>query len=264
VTPPASADASIIDEAPKFSIRGLNVWYGRQQALADVTLDLAAGRVTAVIGPSGCGKSTFLRVLDRLCDDSHDQTVTGQVLLDGVDIFGPQTDPMILRGRVGMVFQESTVFPMSIFNNVAFGIRLQPAVSAGDVRDGVESSLKRAALWDEVKDLLATPAKGLSGGQQQRLCIARALATGPEVLLCDEPTSALDPVNMELVEHLMTDLKATVTVVLVTHNMNQAKRVADNVAFLSEGRLVECGTAADVFERPKAKRLADYLAGTFG
>lgn len=264
MTDPANVEGSIVKSHPKFSISDLNVWYGHQLALADVTLDLEVGEVTAVIGPSGCGKSTFLRVLNRLCDENLDQTVTGQVLLDGVDIMGPEIDPMILRGRVGMVFQESTVFPMSIFDNVAFGIRLRPSVSSCVVRDGVETSLRQAALWDEVKDLLASPAGGLSGGQQQRLCIARALATGPEVLLCDEPTSALDPPNMELVEHLMTALKATVTVILVTHNMSQAKRVADKVAFLSEGRLLEFGTASDVFERPKSQRLADYLAGVFG
>jgi len=257
-------ETPIVKRRPKFSIRDLSVWYAKHQALADVNLELEAGKVTAIIGPSGCGKSTLLRVLNRLCDESPDQTMTGQVLLDGVDVLGPQIDPMVLRGRVGMVFQESTVFPMSIFDNVAFGIRLRSAVSRDDIREGVEMSLKQAALWDEVKDVLTAPAGSLSGGQQQRLCIARALATCPEVLLCDEPTSALDPPNMELVEHLMTDLKAETTVILVTHNLNQAKRVADDVAFLSEGRLVEFGPVKAVFERPKSKQLAEYLAGAFG
>ncbi len=264
MTGPGDAEKSVSKPRPKFEIRGLNVWYAKHQALTDLTLDIQAGKVTAVIGPSGCGKSTLLRVLDRLCDESPDQRVTGQAFLDGVDVLGTQIDPMILRGRVGMVFQESTVFPMSIFDNVAFGIRLRRGVPIGEIRDGVETSLKQAALWDEVKDVLTAPASSLSGGQQQRLCIARALATRPEVLLCDEPTSALDPLNMELVEHLMTDLKDAMTVILVTHNLNQARRVADDVAFLSEGRLVESGLVKDVFKRPKSKQLTDYLTGAFG
>ena len=249
---------------PKLSIQDLNFWYAQQQVLTAISLDVQAHKVTAVIGPSGCGKSTLLRVLDRLSDEGAHQRVNGRVLLDGVDIFGPHTDPMVLRGRVGMIFQESTVFPMSVFENVAFGIRLRPGVAQSIVTEGVESALHRAALWDEVKDQLHDAASGLSGGQQQRLCIARALATDPEVLLCDEPTSALDPPNMERVEQLILDLKATLTVVLVTHNLHQARRVADNMAFLYMGRLLEIGAAADFFDRPKTQKLRDYLAGQFG
>ena len=248
----------------KVSIRHLDVWFGAQQVLKDISLDLPAARLTAIIGPSGCGKSTLLRVLNRLSDETARQTLTGDVRLDGIDIFGPLTDPMILRGRVGMVFQESTVFPMSVFDNVAFGIRLRAEVSKVRVAAAVEAALRRAALWDEVKDRLTTAAAGLSGGQQQRLCIARALATEPEVILCDEPTSALDPASMERVEHLMVDLATSLTVVLVTHNMHQARRISDQVAFLYLGQMVESGPARDLFDRPKSALLVDYLAGAFG
>jgi phosphate transport system ATP-binding protein len=264
--PPRALPASLIPvkARPKIAIRKLGFSYGATVALKDITLDLPANQVTGLIGPSGCGKSTLLRVLNRLYDMYPDQTAGGEVLLDGADILGAQVDLRRLRTRVGMVFQEATTFPMSIRGNVAFGIGLHESLSRADTDQRVERALTRAALWGEVKDRLSKAASDLSGGQQQRLCIARALAVNPEVLLLDEPTSALDPGSMALIEELIGTLKQHVTIVLVTHNLTQAARCADQVAFLYLGELVECGTAAQIFTTPREPRTRRYVTGRFG
>ena len=248
----------------KITIRNLDFFYGSARALKGVSLELPEKQVTGMIGPSGCGKSTLLRVLNRLYDLYPKQHATGEARLDGQDILGPGVDVKRLRSRVGMVFQEPTTFPMSIYANIAFGIKLHESLSRADMHARVELSLTRAALWAEVKDRLAEPAGRLSGGQQQRLCIARALATRPEVILLDEPTSALDPLSTQKIEHLIDELKQHVTIAIVTHNMQQAARCADHVAFFYLGEMVEAGSAAQMFTAPRQGRTQNYLAGRFG
>jgi phosphate transport system ATP-binding protein len=245
-------------------VRGLHVHYGRTPALKDVSLDIPERSVTAVIGPSGCGKSTFLRCLNRMNDTVKDLRVDGSVAVAGHDIYHNGTDVVDLRRRVGMVFQKPNPFPKSIRDNVLFGPRLHGRVGKEEGERTVEASLRRAALWDEVKDRLGADATGLSGGQQQRLCIARALAVNPDILLMDEPASALDPIATAKVEDLIEELKKEVTVVIVTHNMQQAARVSDRTAFFYMGELVEEGPTREIFETPRQKRTEDYVTGRFG
>jgi phosphate transport system ATP-binding protein len=249
---------------PKVTVKELNFWYGSSQALKAVSLNIPEKQVTGLIGPSGCGKSTFLRVLNRLYDLYPGQRASGEVLLDGMDILGPGVDLRRLRSRVGMVFQEPTTLPMSVYDNVAFGIKLHEHLSHRDRDERVEASITRAGLWSEMKDRLSDPAGRLSGGQQQRLCIARTLATRPEVILLDEPTSALDPVSMAKIEDLIDDLKQHVTIALVTHNMQQAARCADQVAFFYLGEIIEVGSAVQMFTNPRQKHTQNYVAGKFG
>jgi phosphate transport system ATP-binding protein len=248
----------------KIEIERLDFFYGDTLALKQVSMTLPEHQVTGIIGPSGCGKSTLLRVLNRIYSLYPDQRATGTVLLDGEDVIGPHVDLRRLRSRVGMVFQEITAFPMSIFENVAFGTRLHEHLSHAETAVRVEETLVRAALWAEVKDRLQSPASALSGGQQQRLCIARALSTRPEVVLMDEPTSALDPLSMMKVEHLIDELKRTVTIVLVTHNLQQAARCADRVAFFFLGEMIEAGSAQQMFTAPKLPQTQNYITGRFG
>ena len=248
----------------KVVIRGLSFFYGQSKALKDVTLSLRRGAVTAFIGPSGCGKSTLLRVLNRMYDLYPNQRAEGEVLLDGQNVLAPDLDVNLLRARVGMVFQKPTPFPMSIYDNIAFGIRLYERLPKSEMDDRVESALKRAALWDEVKAKLNQSGLGLSGGQQQRLCIARTIAVRPEVVLLDEPTSALDPIATAKVEELIYQLKNDYTIVIVTHNMQQAARVSDNTAFMYLGRLIEYGDTEVIFQTPLAQRTQDYVTGRFG
>jgi len=248
----------------KISARNLNFFYGRHQALFDNNLDILANQVTAVIGPSGCGKSTHLRVYNRIYELYRGHRATGQVLLDGKDILDPGQDLIELRRRVGMIFQKPTPFPMSVFENVAYGLRLHYRPSREELADRVETALRGAALWDEVKDKLDHPGPALSGGQQQRLCIARAIAVNPDVLLMDEPTSAIDPVATAKIEDLIEELKQRYTIVIVTHNMQQAARISDFTAFFYEGRIVESGPTKQIFTRPAQKRTEDYITGRFG
>jgi phosphate transport system ATP-binding protein len=245
-------------------IEDLCFFYGSNQALKDVTLDIPAHRVTGMIGPSGCGKSTMLRVLNRMYDLYPGQRATGRVMMGEQNIIGRDVDLNALRQRIGMVFQKPTPFPMSIYQNVAFGIRLHEKLSRGDLDARVEWALTRAALWGEVKDRLATPATGLSGGQQQRLCIARTIAVRPEVILLDEPTSALDPISTLKIEELIDELKQDFTIAIVTHNMQQAARCADQVGFFYLGELIEVGPAAEIFTAPKQKKTQEYITGRFG
>jgi phosphate transport system ATP-binding protein len=248
----------------KVSTRGLGFFYGDHQALFDNDLDIAAGKVTAIIGPSGCGKSTHLRVYNRIFELYRDQRAAGQVLLDGVDVLSPGMDLLELRRRVGMIFQKPTPFPLTVFDNVAYGLKLHYRLSRAELFERVERSLRLAALWDEVKDKLHKPGTALSGGQQQRLCIARAIAVEPEVLLMDEPTSAIDPVATAKIEELVQSLSGTFTIVIVTHNMQQAARVSDVTAFFYEGRIVEVGATRQVFTTPKNRQTEDYITGRFG
>jgi phosphate transport system ATP-binding protein len=250
--------------APKMAIRHLDFYYGDNHVLKDVSLDLFARQVTGLIGPSGCGKSTLLRVLNRMYEMYPAQRVTGEVTLDGDDILGPAVNLQRLRSRVGLVSQAPTTFPMSIHDNIAFGVRLHEHLSRAERDLRVESVLTAVGLWTEVKDRLRQPAGALSGGQQQRLCIARTLATRPEVILLDEPTSALDPISMAKIEDVIDDLKKTITIALVTHNLQQAARCADQVAFFYLGEVVEFGLAADVFTSPKQARTQNYVTGRFG
>ena len=242
----------------------LNFWYGPKQALYDISLAIPEKSVTAFIGPSGCGKSTYLRCLNRMNDIIPDTRVEGEVLLDGRDIYGAGTDIVDLRRQVGMVFQKSNPFPKSIFDNVAYGPRINGMYSKAELPQRVEQALRRSALWDEVKDRLNTSALGLSGGQQQRLCIARALAVEPEILLMDEPASALDPIATQRIEELIYELKQSYTIVIVTHNMQQAARVSDWTAFLYLGRLIEFGPTVRLFTTPEKKETEDYITGRFG
>jgi phosphate transport system ATP-binding protein len=248
----------------KIAIRNLDFFYGAKQALTAVTLEIPEHQATGLIGPSGCGKSTLLRVMNRLYDLYPTQRVSGKVLLDGKDILDERVDIRWLRARVGMVFQEPQVFPMSVRGNIAFGITLHERLSRPDMDARVEKALTRAALWGEVKDRLSAPASSLSGGQQQRLCIARALATHPEVILLDEPTSALDPISTAKIEDLIDDLKQHVTIVIVTHNMQQAARCADQVAFFYLGQMIEVGSAERIFTAPREIRTQNYISGKFG
>jgi phosphate transport system ATP-binding protein len=247
---------------PKLKVSNLNFFYGKFEALKGITLEVNANRVTGFIGPSGCGKSTFLRTLDRMHELVRKTRVEGEVLLDGANIF--EMDVSQLRRRVGMVFQRSNPFPKSIFDNVAYGLRINGFAHGSKLHEMVESSLRRAALWDEVKDKLDESAYSLSGGQQQRLCIARALAVDPEVLLLDEPCSALDPIATAKIEDLIFQLKDSCTIVIVTHNMQQAARVADYTGFFLLGRLIEFDKTATIFKNPSIKETEDYVTGRFG
>ena len=242
----------------------LCLYYGDFQALKDIDLDVPVREITALIGPSGCGKSTFLRTLNRMNDLIQGVKITGAVTYHGEDIYAGQTDVTALRKSIGMVFQKPNPFPMSIYDNVAYGPKLHDNLSKADLNDLVERSLRGAALWDEVKDRLKKSALSLSGGQQQRLCIARALSVSPDVLLMDEPTSALDPASTMKIEELMGQLKQDYTVVIVTHNMQQAARISDRTAFFLTGDLVESGKTDDIFTMPKDKRTEDYITGRFG
>lgn len=249
----------------KISISNLNFFYGKAQALYDINLEIPEREVVAFIGPSGCGKSTFLRTLNRMNDTIPIAKVEGTVLIDGKDIYSSKTDVVALRRKVGMVFQKSNPFPKSIFENVAYGIRINKMqTSKGDLNDRVEKALVNAALWDEVKDRLSSSAFGLSGGQQQRLCIARALAVEPEVILMDEPASALDPIATQKIEELVVELKKDYTIVIVTHNMQQAGRVSDRTAFFMLGKLIEYNPTQKMFTNPDERLTEDYITGRFG
>ncbi len=246
------------------TVNDLCLWYGNHQALKNVSMDIAKNSITALIGPSGCGKSTFLKTLNRMNDLIAGIKISGSIKYNGKDIFAPQMDVNELRRQIGMVFQKPNPFPMSIYDNVAYGPRTHGTKNKAKLDDIVERSLRDAAIWDEVSDRLKTNALGLSGGQQQRLCIARALAVEPEVLLMDEPTSALDPISTSKIEELAIQLKEKYTIVIVTHNMQQAVRISDNTAFFLLGELVECGETEKVFSRPDDKRTEDYITGRFG
>ena len=248
----------------KLSIRGLDFFYGKNKALKGISFDIPERQVTGMIGPSGCGKSTLLRVLNRMYDIYPGQRAEGAVMMDGTNIIDRGIELNELRSRIGMVFQKPTPFPMSIFDNIAFGVRLHEKLNRAAMAERVEWSLTRSALWDEVKDRLSAPAAALSGGQQQRLCIARTIATRPEVILLDEPTSALDPISTLKVEELIDELKRGFTIAVVTHNMQQAARCADQVAFFYLGELVEIAPAAQMFTAPREKRTQDYITGRFG
>ncbi|MBQ8010554.1 MAG: phosphate ABC transporter ATP-binding protein [Oscillospiraceae bacterium] len=247
----------------KFTIRNMKLWYGDFQALKGIDLNLAANEITAFIGPSGCGKSTLLKSLNRMNDLVAGCRITGEILLDGEDIYGDM-DINTLRKRVGMVFQKPNPFPMSVYDNIAYGPRTHGIRSKSKLDEIVEKSLRDAAIWDEVKDRLKKSALGLSGGQQQRLCIARALAVEPEVLLMDEPTSALDPISTSKIEDLAVELKEQYTIIMVTHNMQQAARISDKTAFFLLGDMVECGKTEELFSMPKDQRTEDYITGRFG
>lgn len=261
VVPPSIA-ATPSPPSQKLNVSHLNFFYGAHQVLHDISLEIEANRITGLIGPSGCGKTTFLRILNRMNETVKGSRLAGKISLDGEDIFG--MDVTALRGRVGMVFQKANPFPKSIFDNVAYGLRVNGLVSRAGLRDAVENSLRRSALWDEVKDQLRKPAYALSGGQQQRLCIARALAVNPEVLLLDEPSSALDPIATSKIEELLFELKKICTIVIVTHNMQQAARIADRTGFFLLGRLIEIGDTRILFKNPARKETEDYITGRFG
>jgi phosphate transport system ATP-binding protein len=250
--------------AARIAISDLDFFYGSHRALKGIKLDLPARQVTGVIGPSGCGKSTLLRVLNRMYDLYPGQRATGKAMMDDINIIDPKLDLNALRARIGMVFQKPTPFPMTVFENIAFGVKLHERLSKSAMEERVEWSLTRAALWNEVKDRLQTSAMGLSGGQQQRLCIARTIAVRPEVILFDEPTSALDPISTLKIEELIDELKHDFTIAIVTHNMQQAARCADQVAFFYLGEMVECAPAAQIFTSPKQKRTQEYVTGRFG
>ena len=258
-----AADAAAAMEE-KVTVRGLNFYYGGNRALKDINVSLYAKRVTAFIGPSGCGKSTLLRVLNRVYDLYPHQRAEGEVMLDGDNILAPGQDLNLLRARVGMVFQKPTPFPMSIYENIAFGVRLYERAGKADLDMRVEQALRRAALWDEVKDKLGANGLSLSGGQQQRLCIARTVAVKPEVILLDEPCSALDPISTAKIEGLIDELKDDYTIAIVTHNMQQAARCSDFTAFMYLGELVEYGTTSKMFTTPTDRRTQDYITGRFG
>ena len=251
-------------EKSKISVKDLNLYYGSNHALKNVNMEIKSNAVTAFIGPSGCGKSTFLKCINRMNDLVENVKIEGTVLLDGEDIYDKRVDTTLLRKKVGMVFQQANPFPMSIYDNIAYGPRLHGIRNKETLDEIVENALKGAAIYEEVKDRLKKSALGLSGGQQQRLCIARALAVEPEVLLMDEPTSALDPVSTLKIEELMEGLKKKYTVVIVTHNMQQATRIADYTAFFLVGEVVEFGATPVIFSRPKDKRTEDYITGRFG
>lgn len=262
-SPNAEGEGQIVRRM-KVETRKLNFFYGPSQALFDISVQIPEKSVTALIGPSGCGKSTFLRTLNRMNDIVEGARHTGEILLEGINIDGPEIDVVALRKRVGMVFQKSTPFPKSIFENVAFGPRLTGVSDRRELEEIVSTCLKRAALWEEVKNRLTDSAMALSGGQQQRLCIARALATNPDVLLMDEPASALDPASTSRIEDLIFELKENYTIIIVTHNMQQAARVSDMTAFFYQGHLVEMGQTQQLFTKPREKHTEDYITGRFG
>jgi phosphate transport system ATP-binding protein len=262
VQPPPTAEAA----APvTFEVKNLSIWYGEKRAISDITLDIASNAVTAIIGPSGCGKSTFIRCLNRMHELVPKTRIEGSVLLHGEDLYSSTVDPAIVRRRVGMVFQKSNPFPtMSIGENVVIGLRLNGVRNQKFLNERLEKSLRMAALWDEVKDDLHKPGTSLSGGQQQRLCIARALAVQPEVLLMDEPCSALDPIATAKIEELIYELKTQYTIVTVTHNMQQAGRISDYTAFFYLGKLIEFGPTTKIFTNPSERQTEDYITGRFG
>lgn len=249
---------------PKIIVKDLNFYYGNYRALKDINLNISEKMVTAFIGPSGCGKSTLLRTFNRMYQLYPKQKATGQILLDGSNILDKKQDLNMLRAKIGMVFQKPTPFPMSIYDNIAFGVRLYENLSKNDMDERVEWALRKAALWTEAKDKLKQSGTGLSGGQQQRLCIARAIAVKPQVLLLDEPTSALDPISTAHIEKLIDELKEDFTIVIVTHNMQQAARVSDYTAYMYLGDLIEFGDTSTVFTNPKRKETEDYITGRFG
>ena len=253
-----------VTERAKLAVRNLNFYYGPFHALKNINLDIPERKVTAFIGPSGCGKSTLLRTFNRMFELYPEQRAEGQILLDGADILGSREDVSLIRAKVGMVFQKPTPFPMSIYDNIAFGVRLFEDLPRVEMDERVEWALKKAALWNEVKDKLGQSGAGLSGGQQQRLCIARGIAIKPEVLLLDEPCSALDPISTGKIEELITELKNDYTVAIVTHNMQQAARCSDYTAYMYLGDLIEFGPTAELFMKPKQKDTEDYITGRFG
>ena len=259
----AKVDLSVT-EKPKLSVRGLNFYYGAFHALKNINLDIPEKKVTAFIGPSGCGKSTLLRTFNRMFELYPEQRAEGSVLLDGEDILHSKEDVSLIRAKIGMVFQKPTPFPMSIYDNIAFGVKLFESLPRVEMDERVEWALKKAALWNEAKDKLNQSGAGLSGGQQQRLCIARGIAIKPEVLLLDEPCSALDPISTGKIEELIHELKSDYTVVIVTHNMQQAARSSDYTAYMYLGDLIEFGRTQDVFMRPTKKDTEDYITGRFG
>ncbi|HEY8649615.1 MAG TPA: phosphate ABC transporter ATP-binding protein PstB [Chthoniobacterales bacterium] len=261
--PPSSANSAT--ELSTFKVKNLSIWYGQKQAITDVTIDIPSKTITAIIGPSGCGKSTFLRCLNRMHELVPRARVEGKVLFHGEDLYAPEMDPATVRRRIGMVFQKSNPFPtMSIAENVVVGLKLNGVRTRRLLDERLERSLRMAALWDEVKDDLSKPGMSLSGGQQQRLCIARAIAVEPEVLLMDEPASALDPIATMKIEELIRGLKENYTIVIVTHNMQQASRVSDKTAFFYVGQLIEFGDTRQLFNQPREKRTEDYITGRFG
>ncbi|MFN3672570.1 MAG: phosphate ABC transporter ATP-binding protein PstB [Bosea sp. (in: a-proteobacteria)] len=258
---PQALDA---DAPVRIAVRNLDFYYGQHKALKDINLDFRDRHVTALIGPSGCGKSTLLRIFNRIYSLYPDQRATGEIMLDGRNIIGNDVDVNELRSRIGMVFQKPTPFPMSIYDNVAFGIRLYEKPPKSELDDRVEGALRRSALWDEVKDKLRTSGMGLSGGQQQRLCIARTIAQKPEVILFDEPTSALDPISTGKIEDLLEQLKTDFTIVIVTHNMQQAARISQYTAFMYLGEVIEFAPTNTIFMNPNKKQTQDYVTGRFG
>jgi phosphate transport system ATP-binding protein len=261
---PKARPVGLPDGRPKIEIRGLDFFYGKAQALKDVSLDVPAHAVTAIIGPSGCGKSTLLRSLNRIYEIYPDQRAEGELLIDGSDVLDSRFPLSELRRRVGMVFQKPTPFATSIRNNVTFALAYYERLSKAQMADRVEDALRQAALWDEVKDKLGASALSLSGGQQQRLCIARTLAVKPDVILLDEPTSALDPISTARIEELIHDLRERFTIVIVTHNMQQAARVSQRTAFFHLGELIEVGDTAQIFTNPRVQRTQDYITGRYG
>jgi phosphate transport system ATP-binding protein len=263
-TRPQKQQALLPPPSPKMSIRGLDFFYGKFQGLKDINLDIAERRVTAFIGPSGCGKSTLLRTLNRMYSLYPGQRAIGEIMFNGGNILDPGTDLNMLRARVGMVFQKPTPFPMSIYDNIAFGVGLYESLSQRQMDERVEWALIKAAMWQEAKDKLKQSGMALSGGQQQRLCIARAVAVKPEVLLLDEPTSALDPISTAKIEELISELKADYTIAIVTHNMQQAARVSDYTAYMYLGELIEFSATDEIFIKPKRKETEDYITGRFG
>ena len=264
VAPPEVQKRALAPAAPKMKVEQLDFFYGKFQALKNVNLEIAERRVTAFIGPSGCGKSTLLRTLNRMYSLYPGQRAEGRILLNGRNILDPGTDLNLLRAKVGMVFQKPTPFPMSIYDNIAFGVRLYESLSQREMDERVEWALTKAAMWDEAKDKLKQSGMALSGGQQQRLCIARAVAVKPEVLLLDEPTSALDPISTAKIEELISELKADYTIAIVTHNMQQAARVSDYTAYMYLGELIEFGETDQIFLQPGRKETEDYITGRFG
>ena len=260
----SAREAAQAPPVPRIMMENLHFFYGETEALKNITLALPQCQATGMIGPSGCGKSTLLRVLNRMYDLYPGQRATGRVMMDGENIISPETDVNRLRSRIGMVFQKPTPFPMSVYENIAFGVRLHERLGRAAMDERVEWSLVRAALWDEVKDRLRGPATSLSGGQQQRLCIARSIAVRPEVILLDEPTSALDPISTLKIEELIDELKTDFTIAIVTHNMQQAARCTDQVAFFYLGELIEVGPTAQVFTAPRQRRTQEYITGRFG
>jgi phosphate transport system ATP-binding protein len=264
VKEPTETPEELAELAEKVSVRRLNFYYGAYRALSDISVNLYQNKVTAFIGPSGCGKSTLLRILNRIYDLYPNQRADGEVLLDGANVLSPKQDLNLLRAKVGMVFQKPTPFPMTIYENIAFGVRLYERLPKADLDARVEDSLKRSALWDEVKDKLDASGLSLSGGQQQRLCIARTVAIRPEVILLDEPCSALDPISTAKIEELIDVLKRDYTIAIVTHNMQQAARTSDFTAFMYLGELVEFDETTKIFTNPKQQRTQDYITGRFG